>query len=155
MRQSSAYQLPSIDCTPNETTIMAHQQQRPNINGRPPVLTSFTMLVFKPMATMAQTINNLLRALKRLKASAGTSKDVATVVIPDANKKKRIEVGNALESLKEPPALASELAFLARISEKTKVIGMMAIVLVNLTVTASSSVALPNPHMLPRLQRMQ
>ena len=61
--------------------------------GLPPVLTSFTMLVFKPMAAIAITMKNLLMVFKGSKISAETPKFINTVVIIDANKNHKINIG--------------------------------------------------------------
>lgn len=60
------------------------QQQRPIKSGLPPVLTSFTMLVLRPMAAMASTMKNLESSLIGAKKSAGTPIEAAMVVMMEA-----------------------------------------------------------------------
>ena len=63
---------------------IAIQQHAPIINGFVPVLISFTMSVFSPIAAIAITIKNLLNILNGAKKSAGTEHETAIVVIIEA-----------------------------------------------------------------------
>lgn len=63
------------------------QQIKPKIIGLPPFLINLTTLVFKPIATIARTIKNLLNSLKDVKKSAETPILIANVVIMEANTK--------------------------------------------------------------------
>lgn len=71
---------------------------------------------------------------------------VAVVVMIDAPIKNNIKNGNTcfMDTFSAP----SPSVFRARKNASTNVIGMIASVLVNFTVTALSKVALPNPYML-------
>ena len=60
------------------------QQHAPIINGFPPVLINFIMLVFSPIADIAVTIRNLLNVFNGIKKSPETPKDSATVVMIEA-----------------------------------------------------------------------
>ena len=77
------------------TPAMATQQQKPMKIGLPPVLTSFTILVFMPIAAIAITIKNLDSVLSGVNTPAGTPTVVHTVVMMDASTKYRINIGNA------------------------------------------------------------
>lgn len=63
------------------------QQIKPKIIGLPPFLINLITFVFKPIATIARTIKNLLNSLKGVKKSAETPILIATVVIIEANTK--------------------------------------------------------------------
>ena len=52
------YQIPRRCCMPKLTAAMPTQQQAPMKMGLPPVRTSLTMFVLKPIAAMAMTIKN-------------------------------------------------------------------------------------------------
>ena len=69
------------------TTVIAHQQQAPRIKGFPPVFTSFTILLFNPIAAIAITMKNLLRVLSGANKSVLTPKFTAIVVMIDARTK--------------------------------------------------------------------
>ena len=126
------------------THAIATQQQKPMKIGLPPVLTSFTILVFMPIAAIAITIKNLDSVLSGVNTPAGTPTVVHTVVMMDASTKYRINIGNARLSEKaSPPLLCSVLALWVRHSASTSVIGMIASVRVSLTIVAISSVLLP------------
>ena len=65
---------------------MQIQQMRPMRMGLPPVFTSFTTSVFRPMAAMAMTMKNLLRVFRRREAAAASaSGGTATVVMTEAS----------------------------------------------------------------------
>ena len=74
-------------CMIRLTTVMPTQQQKPIRMALPPVLISFTILVFKPMAHMERTMKNLLNVFSGLKASIVTPIFRAIVVIKEANTK--------------------------------------------------------------------
>jgi len=61
---------------------MPAQQQKPVKIGFPPVLISFTIFVFNPMADMAITIKNLLRSLI---GAVISNERLNTVVTTDAS----------------------------------------------------------------------
>lgn len=115
---------------------MPNQQVAPKINGLPPVFTSLTTSVFNPIAAIAITIKNLLRVFKGSKTDAEYPKEDTTVVMTDANTKNKIKKGKIL--FKE--IFVSDFSFFARIKASTKVIGIIAKVLVSFTVTALSKV---------------
>ena len=71
---------------------------------------------------------------------------MANVVITEANKKYMIKTGNTFFTLNF--LLFVYFSFLQRIKASVNVMGIMANVLVNLTVTALSSVAEPKWYML-------
>ena len=49
------------------TKLIANQQQKPSIKGFAPENISFLILVFRPIATIAIIIKNLLKYLKKEK----------------------------------------------------------------------------------------
>ena len=55
----SFYQIPNTCCIARLTTVIPIQQAIPIRIGLPPVFTSFTILVFRPIAAIAITIKNL------------------------------------------------------------------------------------------------
>ena len=61
---------------PRLTTAIATQQHAPMRIGLPPVRTSLTMSVLKPIAAMAMMMKNLLSSLMGAVASAGRAKTV-------------------------------------------------------------------------------
>ena len=69
------------------TTVIATQQQAPRMSGLPPVFMSFTILLFNPIAAIAITMKNLLRAFSGAKRFALTPRLTAIVVISDARTK--------------------------------------------------------------------
>ena len=104
------YQIPSTTCIPRLTAAMATQQQNPIRMGLPPVFTSLTTLVFKPMAAMAIMMKNLLCCLKRLKKEASTPRETQKVVTTEASRKNKIKREKSAEggrcfSLPPRPAL--------------------------------------------------
>ena len=58
------------------------------------------IFVFNPIAVIAQMIKNLLNSFIGLNTEADTPKFVATVVITEAPRKKRMKNGNTFENLK-------------------------------------------------------
>lgn len=127
------------------TVVIPIQQLAPIRIGLPPVFTNFTISVFNPMAAIAMTMKNLLNSLKGLKKDVGIPKFTATVVIMDAAIKYRIKKGKMLFIFTFLPSFPD---CLVRINANTKVIGIIASVLVSFTVTALSNVAVPSPHIL-------
>lgn len=104
------YQIPSTTCIPRLTAAMATQQQNPIRMGLPPVFTSLTTLVFKPMAAMAIMMKNLLCCLKGLKKEASTPRETQKVVTTEASRKNKIKREKSAEggrcfSLPPRPAL--------------------------------------------------
>ena len=57
------YQRPRTCCISRLVTVIPIQQQAPKARGAPPVFTSLTISVLRPMAAMARTMKNLLRVL--------------------------------------------------------------------------------------------
>ena len=82
-----AYQRFSKCCSSRLTSVIPVQQPRPKPKGLLLVVTSFTILVFKPTAAIAITMKNLLSHLSGAKASAATPTLIASVVISEANTK--------------------------------------------------------------------
>ena len=135
-------------CKIKLTKVIPVQQLAPIKIGFPPVFTSFTKSVFKPMAAIAITIKNLLRFLNGAKKLVGTPYPTAIVVITEAPMKYKIKKGKILFKFTFFPAFSD---FLVRINASTKVIGIMARVRVNFTVTALSKVSVPRPHILSQV----
>ena len=102
-----------------------------------------------PIAAIAIIIKNLDNSLNGRKNSGDTPADVATVVIILAPIKNSIKNGNTCFSGILLPFSIS--AFLALLKAKNRVIGIIANVLVNFTVTALSSVRLPNWYILSQV----
>lgn len=144
------YHMPMKCCTARLVKVIPSQQQAPMKSGLPPVLISFTISVLRPMAAIAMTIKNLLKSFKGENTDESTPAAVAIVVISDAAIKYNIKKGKIFFKLTF--LFSSLLFFLVVINAKTKVIGIMARVLVSLTVTALSSVALPKFHMLSHVE---
>ena len=149
LKGSCFHQSPITCCMSRLTPVMPAQQQSPIKIGLPPVLTSLTMLVFSPMAAIATTMKNLLSSLSGSKKLSGKPNWTAIVVTIDAATNQRIKNGNIFRSCTLPPAFS----FLprSRKNASTRVMGIMASVLVSLTVTALSSVAEPSFHMLSQM----
>ena len=63
---------------------MPIQQHMPIMRGRPPVLISFTMFVFRPMAAIAHMIKNFESSLIGAKRAGSAPRAVETVVITEA-----------------------------------------------------------------------
>ena len=78
---------------------MPTQQQAPRKIGFPPSFTSFTTLLPRPMADIANTMKNLLNSFKGTKTEAGTLSCSAIVVITEATINQRINIGKALLKL--------------------------------------------------------
>lgn len=97
----SAYQIPMTFCMPRLTAAMDTQQHRPMKMGLPPVRTSFTMSVFRPMAAIAIMMKNLLSSLNGENTLPGTPRAVEMVVISEASTKKSMKKGNTLRSEKQ------------------------------------------------------
>ena len=95
------------------------------------------MFVFKPIAAIAITIKNLLKSLIGAVIVVGK---LNTVVIIDAKTKKRIKYGKIF--LRFTLLLFFSLSRV-RLKARTRVIGMIASVLVSLTIVAWSNVLLP------------
>ena len=126
--------MPRTCCIKRLTHAIPIQQQNPINIGLPPVLTSFTMFVLRPIADIAITIKNLLNVLKISKKLLSTLKnDVATVVTIEAAMNQSIKNGKIFFILTELPLFFS---FLVLTKASTRVIGMMASVLVSLTIVA-------------------
>ena len=117
---------------------MHTQQHNPVKIGLPPVLTSLTILVFKPIAAIAMIIRNLLNSFSGAVTLVGSWK---TVVTTEARIKNKTKYGSARLRLKEEPSVF--LFFLPVQMASTIVIGMMASVLVIFTIAAISNVLLP------------
>ena len=88
------YQMPMTCCMPRLTAAMAIQQHRPIRMGLPPVRTSLTRSVLRPMAPMAMMMKNLDSSLKGWNTEASTPAVVATVVMTEASTKNRMKKGN-------------------------------------------------------------
>lgn len=73
---------------------MPIQQQKPINIGFPPVLISFMIFVFNPIADIASTIKNLLSVLIGENTLAFTPSETAIVVMIDAATKYKINMGN-------------------------------------------------------------
>lgn len=63
---------------------MPTQQHAPSAMGFPPVLMSFTISVFMPIALIASTMKNLLSSFTGANTEASTPRLTATVVMMDA-----------------------------------------------------------------------
>ena len=120
------------------TIVIPSQHDIPSKIGRPPLFTSFTISVLNPIAAIAIIIKNFDNSFSGLNIAAGTPIDVATVVMRLAPIKKRIKNGKTF--LKDTFSPLSFSAFLALINASARVIGIIANVLVNFTVTALSNV---------------
>ena len=147
---------------------MPAQQQAPIKSGLPPVLTSLTISVLRPIAAIAMTMKNLLSSLSGANTAVSTPAAATAVVISEAAIKYSIKKGKIFFKLNfcascascEPAAAQAAHpappAFIcprrATISANISVIGMIASVLVSLTVTALSSVSLPKAHMLSQVE---
>lgn len=105
----------------------------------PPFLISLTTLQPRPMAAMARVIKNLLSSLSGANTDDGTPRLMAIVVIREATINYKINIGKAFLKL-NPPSFELLPDCFALNKARTKVIGIIARVLVSLTVTALSSV---------------
>lgn len=81
------YQILRRCCNKRLTDVIPIQHENPSSMGLPPDFINFTILVFSPIAAIARMIKNLLRSLKGAKNDDDIPKDVAMVVIIEANKK--------------------------------------------------------------------
>ena len=117
--------------------VMPIQHIPPRIIGLPPDFISFIILLFNPIAPIAMIMQNLLKSFKGAKTFEGMPIFKATVVIKDAIIKYIINTGNDFFKSKSTSSSYEVRDF---IIPSTKVIGMMARVLVSFTVTALSSV---------------
>ena len=107
---------------------MLIQQQRPIRIGFPPVLINFTILVFSPIAPIAIVIKNLPASVRGFVALGLM---LNNVLIIEANKKNKTNHGKTFDSL----TLVAEV-FLVRYKARANVIGIIARVLVSLTIVA-------------------
>ena len=128
------------------------QQQNPIMIGLPPVLISFTILVFKPIAAMARTMKNLLSSLMGAKTLESIPADAAIVVMTDAAIKYRINIGKICLMLTFFSSEPFPFSLRVLIKASTRVMGMIARVRVSFTVTAVSRVAEPRFHMLSQVE---
>ena len=96
------------------------------------------------MAAIARTIKNLLSSLSGENTAASIPAETAAVVIIDAPTKNNIKKGNIflILTFAVPSVFLADRALM---KARTRVMGMMASVLVSLTVTAVSRVADPSP----------
>ncbi len=117
---------------------MASQQNIPIKMGRPPFLIKRIRLVLRPIAAIAMMMKNLDKSLSGTNAASSTPAPVAIVVIRLARMKKRMKVGKAC-------LIETFVPVSLRLFRKASpsVIGMMANVRVNLTMTALSRVCVP------------
>ena len=91
------YQIPSTCCIARLMAVMPAQQANPMMMGFAPVLMSFTISVFSPMAPMAMIIRNLLNSFMGVKKSADIwNGPVQMVVIREAAINHRMKKGKAL-----------------------------------------------------------
>ena len=88
---------------------------------------------------MAMIIMNFERSFKGLKIADGTPIDIVMVVTSEANRNQRMKFGIALVREK----LSCVLSFFDCQIESPRVIGMIASVLVNLTIVACSRMDVP------------
>ena len=86
---------------PRDTAAMAIQQHRPMRIGLPPVRTSLTMLVLKPMAAMAMMMKNFESSLMGAVTADGRAN---TVVMTLASTKKMMKNGKIFLRSKVPAA---------------------------------------------------
>ena len=86
---------------------MPSQQQKPIKRGLPPLLTSFTILLFNPIAAIASTMKNLLSSFTGSKKETGMPKEPETVVMTEASIKYRIKKGKTFLNRKPPSCFAA------------------------------------------------
>ena len=115
-------------CIRRLTTAMLIQQHNPIIIGFPPVLINFTRLVLSPIAPIAIVIKNLPHSVNGFVTLDGI---LNTVLITAVNKKNNTNHGNIFVSLTDVLAF-----FLERYKASTRVIGIIANVLVSFTIVA-------------------
>ena len=123
----------------SETILINSQQSPPTNRAEPPLVISFLRFVWKPIAVIAIIIINFERSFKGAKIAAGTPIDIATVVMSEANRNQRIKFGIAL--VREN--LSFVLSFFDCQIESPRVIGIIASVLVSLTIVACSRMDVP------------
>lgn len=122
-----------------EARLINNQQTPPTRSAEPPLVISFLRFVWKPIAAMAMIIMNFERSFKGSKIADGTPIDIVMVVTSEANRNQRMKFGIALVREK----LSCVLYFFDCQIESPRVIGMIASVLVNLTIVACSRMAVP------------
>ena len=76
-----------VCCMKSDVRVIRTQQESPRIMGFPPVLTSFIISVFNPIAPIASTIMNFDRSLKGEKRDSSSPMDVSIVVAREARTK--------------------------------------------------------------------
>ena len=120
---------------PTLTSVMPIQQHRPMKMGLPPVLTSLTTSVLKPIAAMAMTMKNLERVLMGAVTATGRAN---TVVMTLAKTKKRMKNGKIFLMSNVPvaapsPVPVSAARFACRTCQKARnsVMGIIASVRVS------------------------
>ena len=127
---------------------METQQRKPSKIGFPPERINFTIFVFKPMAAIAIMIKNLLSSfnnakIRSAKIKASPLKTAVTIVVTkDATTNQRINMGKIflmLTSMLPFPDSFFDFFICQKVSTKT--MGIIANVLVNLTMVAYSSTA--------------
>ena len=118
------------------------------IIGFPPVFTSFIILLLRPIAAIAKVIMNLLSSLRGVKLDDGTPALVHIVVIIAVPIKNKIKNGKIFFIFTDLLSSLSFLTFLVLNRARVKVIGIIARVRVNFTVTALSRVSVPSPNRL-------
>lgn len=145
------YHKPMKCCITRLTPVMPTQQKNPRTIGFPPVFINLIIFVFRPIAAIARTIKNLLNSLTGLKTARSAPAETEIVVITDARIKYRINIGKIDFNLTLVPFDCVD-SVRVRINAKTSVIGIMARVRVNFTVTAVSKVAEPRFHILSQVE---
>ena len=125
-------------CMINVIIVIPIQQENPSRIGRRPLFTSLTIFVLNPIDVIAITIKNLDSSFNGENTSGETPTHTAIVVIRLAPIKNKIKNGNTFFIETVPPS--AEPAFRIRKNASANVIGMIANVRVNFTVTALSSV---------------
>ena len=122
--------------------VMPAQQHTPIKMGLPPVLTSLTRSVLRPIAAMARMMKYLERALKGWNRAGSAPATVEAVVMMEARTKNRMKKGKIFFRSKEPlETLPPRLTCQVRQKARARVMGMMARVRVSLTMVAYSSTA--------------
>ena len=89
-------------CIARLTTVIPTQQEAPRRIGFPPDLTSFTTLLFRPIAAIAMIMKNLDSSFSGANTSALTPRLMHTVVMTAAMIKYRMNIGKALFKLNLP-----------------------------------------------------
>ena len=152
MQSLDDYQICMICCMARLTTVIPTQQDAPRSIGFPPDLINLTTLLLSPIAAIAIIIKNLESSFNGENTSALIPMLTHTVVMIAAIIKYKMNIGNALLKLNllEPSFVSA--VDLARMRDKTSVIGIMASVRVSFTVTAVLRVELPRFHMLSHVE---